>query len=471
MSGDEINVFRCETESDSSLPPWKREILERRKAKNRGAFDSFSSAFTSRVNDETHGKNGRGKCWDAPEESSKPKVPSSLGRPSNVPDGPSCRLSPQSSTFEIRPAPRPDLSLLPDDDIQARALANLRLQSRNSFTVIPKCRMPVLSKAEPSSPIKPASSPSPQPVAPEPLATTVPKPTPPALPPRSPSPPKKEEMVPGHAVTELPEPDVPVNPCASPSSSTVDFTLDPPMQLTLPKEPLCIDQLPVTNIDDVVVEPVWAAPSSLVHQRKGNTFTVVPKRRPDSQVASLEPQEPGADRPNPTQVPKQPPYAELGSLLKKRYPKAEEIEVIGGYLSLSRSCLSKTTTRKKLKISFNESSLHSTFEYPSESSLVDGGEVEDEEEEEGVPATTRFQIPRPSYISSPTNSTSNIDLSSYTPKHSVDFSAWQEHKNDVHVVSGDCNTEGAELCLEEVMLTPAVGSPVSDFHSDPALYF
>ncbi|XP_035235138.1 taperin-like [Anguilla anguilla] len=416
------------------------------------------------------------KGWDAPEESSKPKVPSYLERRRDVPEGPSCRPSLRSSTFEIRPSPRPDLSTLPVDDVQARALANLRLQSRNSFTVIPKRRMPTVSsvRAVPSSPIKPTcDSPCPHPSAPEPQTTTVPKPTPPALPPPSPRPPViQEEIVPGHAIAEPPEPHVPVNPCTSPSPSTVDLMSDPPMQVMLPEEPLCIDQLPVTNIDDVVVEPVRGATSSLVLQRKGNTFTVVPKRRPDPQAWSPEPQGPAADQLHPTQVPKQPPYAELGSLLKKRYPKAEEIEVIGGYLSLSRSCLSKTPTRKKLKISFNESSLHSTFEYPSESSLVDGGEIENEGEvEEGGPAIKRFLIPRPSYISSPSNTTSSIDLSSYTPKHSVDFSAWQEDKHDVHVFSGDCNAECTEQSLEEVMLIPGDRPTLSDFHSDPALYF
>uniref|UniRef100_A0A8D0A946 Phostensin/Taperin PP1-binding domain-containing protein n=1 Tax=Sander lucioperca TaxID=283035 RepID=A0A8D0A946_SANLU len=84
--------------------------------------------------------------------------------------------------------------------------------------------------------------------------------------------------------------------------------------------------------------------------------------------------------PPPGSTPPQAPYAQLGSLLKKRYPAAEEIEVIGGYLSLAKSCLSKTGSMgKKLKISFNESSLHSTYEYPSESSAWDSGDEDDDE--------------------------------------------------------------------------------------------
>uniref|UniRef100_A0A8D3DPK9 Taperin n=1 Tax=Scophthalmus maximus TaxID=52904 RepID=A0A8D3DPK9_SCOMX len=75
-------------------------------------------------------------------------------------------------------------------------------------------------------------------------------------------------------------------------------------------------------------------PSPMVHRKKGNTFTVVPKRRAP-----------------PGSTPPQAPYAQLGSLLKKRYPAVEEIEVIGGYLALARSCLSKMgSTGKKTGI-------------------------------------------------------------------------------------------------------------------------
>ncbi|MGH0128039.1 UNVERIFIED_CONTAM: hypothetical protein FKN15_036084 [Acipenser sinensis] len=40
--------------------------------------------------------------------------------------------------FQIKPAPSPDFSQIPEGDVQALALANLRAQSRNSFVVIPK---------------------------------------------------------------------------------------------------------------------------------------------------------------------------------------------------------------------------------------------------------------------------------------------------------------------------------------------
>ncbi|KAG9472400.1 phostensin [Eleutherodactylus coqui] len=56
---------------------------------------------------------------------------------------------------------------------------------------------------------------------------------------------------------------------------------------------------------------------------------------------------------------------------KKRYPTVEEIKVIGGYLALSRSCMAKRSPdKKKMNISFPEVDLERTFEYPSESSLL-----------------------------------------------------------------------------------------------------
>uniref|UniRef100_A0A8B9HV79 Phostensin/Taperin PP1-binding domain-containing protein n=1 Tax=Astyanax mexicanus TaxID=7994 RepID=A0A8B9HV79_ASTMX len=128
----------------------------------------------------------------------------------------------------------------------------------------------------------------------------------------------------------------------------------------------------------IYLEPSPPFPSPMVQRRKGNTFTVVPKRRSEPQPATTEAQEP-ASTPQGSPSTPQAPYAQLGTLLKKRYPAVEEIEVIGGYLSLGRSCLSKTgSTGKKLKISFNESSLQSTFEYPSETSAWDSGEDEED---------------------------------------------------------------------------------------------
>lgn len=61
----------------------------------------------------------------------------------------------------------------------------------------------------------------------------------------------------------------------------------------------------------------------------------------------------------------------------------------------------------QLKISFNESSLHSTYEYPSESSAWDSGEEDEEEKQEENPADEqpsmvgRIHIPRASLTGSP----------------------------------------------------------------------
>ncbi|KAG7476456.1 hypothetical protein MATL_G00083190 [Megalops atlanticus] len=368
----------------------------------------------------------RERDWEGADGPSKPRVPCSPERhPRPCAESPSPPPSPPSPGFEIRPSPRPDLSALPAGDIQARALANLRLQSRNSFTVIPK-RHAAASGPGGAAPPFPARPPSPR---------------------------------------------APETPAAAPSKPAEDAPA--PVAPAVP--PPAADHLPVTNIDDIVVAvPPQPAPSPAVQRRTGNTFTVVPKRKPEPQPGSPEPPDAAAGPQTPS-TPPQAPYAQLGSLLKKRYPAVDEIEVIGGYLSLGRSCLSKTgSTGKKLKISFNESSLQSTFEYPSESSLWDSGEEEEEreEEEQEQPAEAGeaegIQIPRPSYTSSPTNSS---DLSSYTPKNSVDFSAWQEHKLDDPALQGDSNSRRAELSPEEVMLTPADSSSLSDFGSEPALYF
>uniref|UniRef100_A0A673AQZ6 Taperin n=1 Tax=Sphaeramia orbicularis TaxID=375764 RepID=A0A673AQZ6_9TELE len=341
--------------------------------------------------------------------SSKPKPP-----PLAVPCSPETRRAraesptkfPRSSPdYEIRPSPTPDLSRIPAGDAQARALANLRLQSRNSFTVIPKRRLAASSAA--TSPVPPGpvkSSPSHRAVeVPTPGVPTSHPPTATVTPSKRSEEPRQKEPPPPVATSPVcASPSVltvPVSPPASPSSPGPS----PPSPAKEPPPP--VDQLPVTNIDDIEVEPPQRvpAPSPLVHRKKGNTFTVVPKRRvePEVQPGSPEPPQdaPSADAP-PGSTPPQAPYAQLGSLLKKRYPAAEEIQVIGGYLSLAKSCLSKTgSTGKKLKISFNESSLQSTYEYPSESSVWDS--------DEQPSMVGRIHIPRPSLTGSPTHSSNS----------------------------------------------------------------
>ncbi|XP_077062458.1 taperin isoform X2 [Siphateles boraxobius] len=408
----------------------------------------------------------RERDWDSTDEASKAKVPCSPeSHRARADCTPSPTSPPLSPSFEIRPSPRPDLSLLPAGDLQARALANLRLQSRNSFTVIPKSRAAISSPGStaPSSPVLSPPSPRPlvgvavsEPAVPTPLPTSF-----------TPLGPKLTEKVTVEAKTGSPQHTPPATP-TSPTPSSPPSIGSPFKSVPPPEEPP-IDTLPITNIDDVVVEPMPSVVSPALQRRKGNTFTVVPKRRPETQPGPSETPEVVTDSPSTPQA----PYAHLGTLIKKRYPAAEEIEVIGGYLSLGRSCLSKTgSSGKKLKISFNESSLQSTFEYPSENSAWESGEEEEEGEEkrgedDGGIIAGRISIPRASYTSSPTHSNNTTDLSSYTPKHSVEFNAWQEHKLD----ESARREEDTSQSTEGVMLTPADSSSLSDFSSEPALYF
>ncbi|XP_073497887.1 phostensin [Phyllobates terribilis] len=97
--------------------------------------------------------------------------------------------------------------------------------------------------------------------------------------------------------------------------------------------------------------------SQAVQTRKGNTITVNPRK-----AVICENGYAVTETKSPTTKP------ESG---KKRYPTAEEIKVIGGYLALSKSCLAKhSRDKKKMNISFSDADLESTFEYPSESSML-----------------------------------------------------------------------------------------------------
>lgn len=290
------------------------------------------------------------------------------------------KVSRTSPDFEIHPAAKPDLAQIPDGDTQARALANLRLQSRNSFTVIPKRHLTASSATAPPSPIK--SSPSHRvaerstpgvPTSQAPTPTVMPsmrneekevegpfKPDPSPSVATSPAPLISQPLSPSPAFVSPPSSPVvltsPLSPPPAPSpipSERPALSTFPSPRSTAPEQP-STELLPVTNIDDIEVEPPQRvpAPSPMVQKRKGNTFTVVPKRRgeAEAQPSSPESQQEASSEASPGSTPPQAPYAQLGSLLKKRYPAVEEIEVIGGYLSLTKSCLSKTgSTSKKVR--------------------------------------------------------------------------------------------------------------------------
>ncbi|KFQ18802.1 Taperin, partial [Merops nubicus] len=102
--------------------------------------------------------------------------------------------------------------------------------------------------------------------------------------------------------------------------------------------------------------PVYR-PHSAPQQRGGSTFTVVPKRKP---VASgLQSLTDASGRPQRSEEEEEEKSKgkgkavenadgpQVGMSHKKRYPTVNEIEVIGGYLSLERSCMSKTGSRRK----------------------------------------------------------------------------------------------------------------------------
>ncbi|XP_069097428.1 taperin isoform X2 [Pleurodeles waltl] len=408
-----------------------------------------------------------------------------------------------NSTFEIKPAPKPDLASIPDGDIQAKALANIRMQSKNSFVFIPKKRSETSLSAQEHQkkssekpnhgssnfashqseftflPLENGSAFGEDDLDAQVLLTkkrifddagvtisngkSSAEETPPILPSLSDfdwSSGLITSTTESHSSAYQPEE---VEYFSSLQDDEPEENLMIPVT-SIHGEELSKTELPVTYIDDIVGSEDREAKSdsksdtfvpsyrphsgpSEIHFKGGNTFTIVPKRKPViSQYETLselgreqeEDEEDDGGSKNKSSGGSDAPYSELGLVLKKRYPTVDEIEVIGGYMSLKKSCLAKNvSTRKKMKISFNESSLQTMFEYPSESSLTeddpeeeDGSDSEPEEEEKPY----SLFLPRPSFITGNTSNnslrpnSSNSGLSSYTPKHSVEYSKWQEKK-------------------------------------------
>ncbi|XP_026345663.2 taperin [Ursus arctos] len=415
-----------------------------------------------------------------------------------------------NDSFEIRPASKPDVDRIPAGDLQARALANLRVNSRNSFVFIPKRKdsgapPPEVRQARglPEREVDWASQRL------ELEAQLVPGRD--SVPAGGRSPLGVEEGACPRPATALVDQAVRRQRLSSPSLYALPAAEAKPAQgLAVPslakngKVP-GRPGLPVTFIDEVDSEdevpqeakppcsgaggPPWyhlhptgpGHPSGLQH-RGGNTFTVVPKRKPGSLQANGEPGPQEAEDEEAGSLSE--PPATLGTTLKKRYPTVHEIEVIGGYLALEKSCLTKAgSSRKKMKISFNDKRLQTTFEYPPESSLVqeeeaeaqEEAEEEDEEEEEESSSDGVLEkpfalfLPRATFVNSvgpesPRLPDGSSGLSSYTPKHSVAFNKWQEQTLEQ-------TPSEVEPAPKEVMLTPAGQNDLSDFRSEPALYF
>ncbi|NXS91645.1 TPRN protein, partial [Jacana jacana] len=375
-------------------------------------------------------------------------------------------------SFEIHPAPKPDLAAIPAHDLQAQALAKLRLNSRNSFLFVPRREGgPALPPAQGARPGPPP--PSLEEKAPEgPPKASAPEQEEPIASPPAPL----EPLVPVTFIDDIVEPESgELSPRARSAERTGSLAgqpggASPDMEMEISSVPLY-------------------RPHSVPHQRGGSTFIVVPKSRPVASGpqtlsdASGRPQREEEEEESKGKAVENADGPQAGVSHKKRYPTVNEIEVIGGYLSLERSCMSKTgSRRKKMKISFNETSLQTMFEYPSESSLAEEEEEEDghaSETEEDKPCT--FYIPRPNSTLHPStpNSVRNThvifvllaDLSSYTPKHSVKFSEWQEQKYEEMPTAEGALPKEADAHGSQVMLTPAEKGGLSDFSSEPALYF
>ncbi|XP_038637541.1 taperin isoform X2 [Scyliorhinus canicula] len=382
-----------------------------------------------------------------------------------------------NNSFAIVPAKPPDFSTIPEDDIQARALANLKKQSKNSFIVIPKKRVDASVATSEVRDTRETSKICEKPKVENGASTTnaeTSRISAVSLERISPS--NKQSKEGKLPVGELLLPKVDFKPtvegtvtksasCGSYDVSSKHMDAQPsdwnettsvlPTEMSeaernaestviIRKVTYIDEDLPITNIDDVLVteeketskqptraksavakdkppEESFGGPQQPFVQRKsGNTFTIVPQRKlvsKDRQSSDKAKEISQGNRTDEQSVEdSEPSLAKLGVLLKKRYPLAEEIQVIGGYLSLERSCLSKAgSTRKKMKISFNDSSLHTTFEYPSENSLIQEGESEESDDDEEESST--FFFPRPSYTSSPTSPSSPLRTNTLVSAH------------------------------------------------------
>uniref|UniRef100_A0A8C4WG39 Taperin n=1 Tax=Gopherus evgoodei TaxID=1825980 RepID=A0A8C4WG39_9SAUR len=234
-------------------------------------------------------------------------------------------------SFEIRPAPKPDLAAIPAHDLQAQALANLRLNSRNSFLFVPR-RGGGQCLTEPAgdlSSLKPVCEQQGEPI--------------------TPSQTPQELLVP---VTYIDDDIVELDAGGLPQEMGPDAGLKDSEQ---PQEATSALGMKASAIPLYRPHPA----SSALQQRGSNTFTIVPKRKPpnsgvevDSGASRIQQSEEEDNEESrskgKTLGSPDAPQPDLEPLLKKRYPTVNEIEVIGGYLSLERSCMSKMGSRPLL---------------------------------------------------------------------------------------------------------------------------
>ncbi|KAK2830552.1 hypothetical protein Q5P01_018483 [Channa striata] len=116
--------------------------------------------------------------------------------------------------------------------------------------------------------------------------------------------------------------------------------------------------------------------------KRGATITITPKRpaaadgakggpTAGSKSAGSTPSKATSPSQQTQTSPTTPTTPTAADPAKKRFPTAEEIEVIGGYQNLEKSCLVKNrVTPKKVKVCFDEEQLEQVCEYPSEMSML-----------------------------------------------------------------------------------------------------
>ncbi|OCT65174.1 taperin [Xenopus laevis] len=385
-----------------------------------------------------------------------------------------------NSSFEIRAAVKPDPSSIPEGDIQAKALANIRMQSKNSFVFIPKKTTPRVSSQ--GCEVQKVSTEKPKANAPTtngpkldyrdfpkdngillnglPLSQTLQETTANDIDRIEP----EVNSQKAYSVPSLSDFDWQSGLLPSHSTEGHSFTdkgaeLDylssihqnnkGPLSVIHSQDGLFLKpDIPVTNIDDIVNSDMtdgnvqanitvngneYPLPSyrphtplsSSVLNKSGNTFTVVPKRKPVKEQEPLQTpvleEDEGASSKRKSLDGTETPYSEIGAMLKKRYPTVDEIQVVGGYQSLSKSCLSKNgSSRKKMKITFNEN-IHKIFEYPSENSLIEEDDEASHSECEEEENPSEHFFPRAKFPIPGTTHNSNSDLSDYTLKHMAEY--------------------------------------------------
>ncbi|XP_034016279.1 uncharacterized protein ppp1r18 [Thalassophryne amazonica] len=101
--------------------------------------------------------------------------------------------------------------------------------------------------------------------------------------------------------------------------------------------------------------------------KRGATITITPKKTARGGVKAVTPT--GSTT---TKTPALQAQSASAEPPKKKYPTVEEIEVIGGYQNLEKSCLvkNKGSPKKAAKVYFDEDQLEQVCEYPSESSML-----------------------------------------------------------------------------------------------------